>query len=163
MCIFTKTSRRSTLLAGCAAGAAAGTLPPISIDNKSPISESWLGITVGSWWCVATSSAEPCRVGNDFLIPALRPSTNAVGGLWYTLASDEIWQINSSSRVGSSRSVSSDINGLSARTTSFAAAGSVLNSLQQIRKIVSFYVINFYNVTKSIIPSRVANFPLCWN
>ena len=47
-----------------------------------------------------------------------------------TEASDAMWQINSSNKVGSIRSVSSEIKGFSAKTTSLAAAGSVDNKRQ---------------------------------
>lgn len=45
--------------------------------------------------------------------------------MWLTEAKDEMWQMSSSRSVGSSKSVSSLINGFSAKTTSLAAAGSV--------------------------------------
>jgi len=62
--------------------------------------------------------------------PSPRPSTKADGGLWYTDANDAMWQTSSSSNDGSNRSVSSEISGLSAKTTSRAAAGSVDNKRQ---------------------------------
>lgn len=52
------------------------------------------------------------------LLAAVRPSTNELGGLWYTDASVEMLQMSSSSKVGSRRSVSSEIKGFSASTTS---------------------------------------------
>lgn len=53
------------------------------------------------------------------------PSTKAFGGLWYTEAKEPMWQMSSSRRVGSMRSVSSEINGFSDNTTSLAVTGSV--------------------------------------
>lgn len=63
-------------------------------------------------------------VGSARRVPA-RPSTKALGGLWQTDARLPIQQMSSSKRVGSMRSVSSEIRGFSARTTFLAAAGSV--------------------------------------
>lgn len=68
--------------------------------------------------------------GRIFRREDLLPSTKALGGLWYTEARLEMLQINSSNSVGSIRSVSSEMSGFSAKTTSLAAAGSVERSLQ---------------------------------
>ena len=64
----------------------------------------------------STNLADP-RGGNTLRTEYDLESTKAVGGLWYTLASEEMWQMSSSKRVGSIRSVSSEISGFSANTT----------------------------------------------
>lgn len=80
---FTKTSKpppnRSTLLVGAAAGTGGGTaVPPRSIESRSPIRLSWLGITVASG---AAVSSEPWRTGSVFLIPGSHQISNSGPGL----------------------------------------------------------------------------------
>ena len=67
----------------------------------------------------------------EWQVFAMDPMTsfhNDIGGVWYTEAKEQMWQINSSSRAGSIRSVSSEISGFSDKTTSLAVTGSIERS-----------------------------------
>ena len=70
---------------------------------------------------VPSSGSPACSSldGNAARRTGILPATNELGGLWYTEARLEMWQMSSSSKLGSRRSVSSDIKGFSANTTSF--------------------------------------------
>ena len=107
--ISKRSPRRESVVGGGAAATCGGEPAICDKVGCAPDGSASAGVALSP----PTRTGRAARFCDDF------PATKEDGGRWYTDARLEMWQMSSSNRLGSMRSVSSEIKGFSAKTTSY--------------------------------------------